>query len=39
MNAVDQNGAKIVAIDRQTTAAVDLTEQFAAKNACKRLGR
>ena len=38
VKAVDQTSGKIVAIDRQTTVAVDLTEQIAAKNALQEAG-
>jgi TolB-like protein len=38
VKAIDQGTGKIVAIDRQTTVAVDLTEQIAAKNALQEAG-
>lgn len=38
LKAVDQATGKIVAIDRQTTVAVDLTEQIAAKTALQEAG-
>ncbi|MCE9551850.1 MAG: CsgG/HfaB family protein [Planctomycetes bacterium] len=38
VKAVDQSTGRIVAIDRQTTVAVDLTEQIAAKNALQQAG-
>ena len=38
LKAVDQSSGKIIAIDRQTTVAVDLTEQIAAKNALQEAG-
>jgi ribosome maturation factor RimP len=36
VKAVDQASGKIVAVDRQTTVAVDLTEQIAAKTALQQ---
>jgi TolB-like protein len=38
LKAVDQQSGEIVAVDRQTTVAVDLTEQIAAKNALQEAG-
>ena len=38
VKAVDQKSGRIVASDRQTTVAVDLTEQIAAKNALQEAG-
>ena len=38
MKAVDQGSGKIVAVDRQTTVAVDLAERIAAKNALQEAG-
>ena len=38
LKAVDQGTGRIVASDRQTTVAVDLTEQIAAKNALQEAG-
>jgi TolB-like protein len=38
VKAIDQTSGKIVAVDRQTTVAVDLTEQIAAKNALQEAG-
>ena len=38
VKAVDQASGQIVATDRQTTVAVDLTEQIAAKNALQEAG-
>ena len=38
LKAVDQKTGNIVAIDRQTCVAVDLTEQIAAKNALQEAG-
>jgi TolB-like protein len=38
VKAIDQATGKILAVDRQTTVAVDLTEQIAAKNALQEAG-
>jgi TolB-like protein len=38
VKVIDQATGKVVAIDRQTTVAVDLTEQIAAKNALQEAG-
>lgn len=38
VKAIDQASGKIVAVDRQTTVAVDLTEQIAGKNALQEAG-
>jgi TolB-like protein len=38
VKAIDQASGRVVAIDRQTTVAVDLTEQIAAKNALQEAG-
>ena len=38
VRAIDQSTGKIVAVDRQTTVVVDLTEQIAAKNALQEAG-
>ena len=38
VKAVDQAAGKVAAINRQTTVAVDLTAQIAAKNALQEAG-